>query len=451
MALDFFEKKTLENGTDIEFLNSQMTTANGNITSLAGVGRTTETVKGNADNIITINADLAEIAPPAIIINGTTIEDLSVAIGSWTPTNSTLAYEDILDPVSGVVVSKGIKISPTADAATASAQKAINIDLSVMESIQFLVYIDDATALTNVSESIRILLSADGFNTFFWVGVYNNKVQTGLNLLKFNKSEFQKYSTPIWTTPMTSMILRTISTTGMRVNATYGTIKKNVKTTSKALLSFDDIYAEAYTEGYTYLQSKGKKATYFVSQDSIDTSGKATTAEVQILYEAGNDIANHTKTHTQLATLTKDQQKTELTNCKNYFIANGWIGAENHVAYPNGSYNADTFLAMSELGMLTGRTVKSVWNWYPVPNLYELHNIYCTTTTTFAGQKANIDKYILKGGTMMFTMHKLIETPTLDVDFSLAEFKLLVDYLVASGVEFMTISQWYDWYIKSVA
>ena len=60
MALDFYEKKTLENGVDIVLLNSQMATANGDITGLAGVGRTTETVKANADAIVLVNAALAE-------------------------------------------------------------------------------------------------------------------------------------------------------------------------------------------------------------------------------------------------------------------------------------------------------------------------------------------------------------------------------------------------------
>ena len=60
MALDFWEKKILSNEAAITVVETDLSSAASNITDLAGVGRTTETVKTNADNIADNTAALAE-------------------------------------------------------------------------------------------------------------------------------------------------------------------------------------------------------------------------------------------------------------------------------------------------------------------------------------------------------------------------------------------------------
>ena len=149
MALDFYEKKTLENGTDIEFLNSQMTTANTDITDLAGVGRTTETVKGNADDIsdlagvgrttetVKANADdIADIKAINGIIKGDGAGAYSAAVAADVAITDSGTYFDD-DDVESALQEVGASLAEITQLQTQNANKVsrVNVFACIGDSI----------------------------------------------------------------------------------------------------------------------------------------------------------------------------------------------------------------------------------------------------------------------------------------------------------------------------
>lgn len=81
-------------------------------------------------------------------------------------------------------------------------------------------------------------------------------------------------------------------------------------------LTFDDGYTSFYNYGLPLLQKYGFKSTDYIISSMI-TSGNSTymtSAQVQSLYNAGEEIGSHTVTHPDLTTLSFAQMDAELQN-----------------------------------------------------------------------------------------------------------------------------------------
>ena len=132
------------------------------------------------------------------------------------------------------------------------------------------------------------------------------------------------------------------------------------------LFTFDDSRASVYTVGYPIFKNHGYNATFYVVTDEINLEGyqgKTTINLTQLtdLYNAGWDIGDHTRHHDYFVqdNLNLSEQIAEIQGGKDDLIAWGFIRASNHTAFPGGQYDANTTLAMTSAGMLTGRTVES--------------------------------------------------------------------------------------------
>jgi hypothetical protein len=73
----------------------------------------------------------------------------------------------------------------------------------------------------------------------------------------------------------------------------------------RVVLSFDDGWDSQYDIAFPYLTSKGMVATAYVVEDYIGQANFMSLAEVQELYTAGWDIANHTKDHVAMTEAAK--------------------------------------------------------------------------------------------------------------------------------------------------
>jgi len=68
-------------------------------------------------------------------------------------------------------------------------------------------------------------------------------------------------------------------------------------------LTFDDGYADDFTEVAPILQRYGDLATFFVTSGAVGTSGHLSAAQVRALAAGGMEIGAHTVTHADLTTL----------------------------------------------------------------------------------------------------------------------------------------------------
>jgi peptidoglycan/xylan/chitin deacetylase (PgdA/CDA1 family) len=132
------------------------------------------------------------------------------------------------------------------------------------------------------------------------------------------------------------------------------------------LFTFDDARASVYTTGYPIFKNHGYNATFYVVTNLIgegNDPGQPTINRYQLeeLYYDGWDIGDHTRSHEYFVTDSLDlsEQEAEILDGKAQLDDWGFTRASNHLAFPGGQYDSNTALAMTSVGMLTGRTVES--------------------------------------------------------------------------------------------
>ncbi len=122
------------------------------------------------------------------------------------------------------------------------------------------------------------------------------------------------------------------------------------------VITFDDGYEQMYTKAFPILKKYNAKATLYIFSDAIGTDGYCT---AQQLYEMSDSgvfrIYSHTKTHSDLSLMTKEQLEQEFA-ASNDQIYNITKREVTSVAYPYGFFN-ETVLAQARRYYKTGFSV----------------------------------------------------------------------------------------------
>lgn len=132
----------------------------------------------------------------------------------------------------------------------------------------------------------------------------------------------------------------------------YDGISNNKQFAEKSVvLTFDDGYADNYTNAFPVLKQYNFKATLFMITDKIDDAqnGYLTSAQLKEMQNYGIDIECHTVDHKDLDTLSYKKQLSELTDSKAALEAllNKKV---DYIAYPSGKYDDNTLKAAKEVG-----------------------------------------------------------------------------------------------------
>lgn len=206
-----------------------------------------------------------------------------------------------------------------------------------------------------------------------------------------------------------------------------------------------------YTNAYPLMQARDIKSTSYMITDKIGTVGFPTAGQLQEMNAAGHDIGNHTKTHAQLDGLSLAAATAELTDGKAALDALGLTRASSHVAYPNGRYGGNALQAMSDAGMLTGRTCdRGVETFSEINTLgkYRLEIFYWIGGTTTISDLVAAVNAIRWQKRILIVLFHTIGVGSGSYDISVADFTTFLDAVVASGVQTMTISQLYAEYVS---
>lgn len=214
------------------------------------------------------------------------------------------------------------------------------------------------------------------------------------------------------------------------------------------LITFDDGKASDYTEAFAYMQAKGMAGTSYVNSSTINTAGYLTESQLIEMDAAGWDIGSHTALHSQLAGQTQAAQELQIADCKTYLDGLGLTRASGHVAYPFGSYDANTLLAMTAQAAPTGRTVSAHMGQLSNYATYwhELPGQRVNTTVTLAQAKSFIDDCICRGVVSILYLHGLAASPAYE-GWTISDFRALVDYIYSKKLVSLTISQLYALHI----
>ncbi len=308
----------------------------------------------------------------------------------------------------------------------------------------FWVYIP---TIANVASVALYLSSSTTFATFF-SKTYSG-IHQGWNFIQLDQASFGNTGGESWSNTFVRARVRVNASAAGSGIAYFDTLSYGVSDRPRIVITFDDNWDSAYSEGYIYMQSKGFKGTQYIVSSYVDGVGRVTLANLQTMNTNGWDIANHTATHPNLSSLaTQAAVEDEISICKSYLQTNGFTRALNYLAYPQGGYNNTVLAAAAAQGVLLATTVVSV----PEPtvrgigesllvNRYSINN-----TETLAAVKGYVDLAVASGTTSIINFHKLVTSSVASTEWNIADFQALIDYIKtktdANQLDVLTITQW---------
>jgi peptidoglycan/xylan/chitin deacetylase (PgdA/CDA1 family) len=331
------------------------------------------------------------------------------------------------------------KLNVTTAGSAANLYKNTTLDMSQRGSFSFWVYLSSPLPAT-----IQIVLSnSAGLSHYFQYDLNAGAFFAGWNQIILRKSDFfVGGGTPSWNTNIGRIYISAYAGTGLLTTITVDDMRYDREQVPRCLITFDDSTASSFTEGYTYMQARGVRGTWYVPPGALNIS----LANLQVMYANGHAIANHTMNHINLPTLaTQAEMEAEIQGCIDYLIENDMPRAAYHFAYPGGGYNATAKAACAACGLLTARTVHGALQHAPAtPDMYELFAVTPTKTTTLASLKTYVDNSIKTGKTLVLCFHSLVESVSDTYDWAISDFQALIDYIVARKIKCVTIDEWYE-------
>lgn len=119
-------------------------------------------------------------------------------------------------------------------------------------------------------------------------------------------------------------------------------------------LTFDDGWYDVYLHMFPLAKQYNIKFSMYVIKDMIGTPGYCDESQLKEMADSGLvDIQSHTVTHSYLAQLSYDRQKSELFDSKTY-LKDAFNIDSTVICYPYGSRNDNTVILSKEAGYIYG-------------------------------------------------------------------------------------------------
>jgi phage replication-related protein YjqB (UPF0714/DUF867 family)/peptidoglycan/xylan/chitin deacetylase (PgdA/CDA1 family) len=317
-----------------------------------------------------------------------------------------------------------------------------NIPLSNYSGLMLRVYIPDISAVNTLS----VYLSNDTGLTKFGMKVFRNyQLVNGWNWLHFKKEEATTTNGFDYNGTVTTIQLRIDPVSGKNAIVNFEELFGIQSQRGNVLFTFDDNWDSQYSQAYRVLKQNGLKGTIAVIPSKVGTTNYMTLAQLKEVYNEGWDLANHTYNHVKLGEQTKETQRTELNNTRDYLNDNGFRRASSYAVYPYGSYNSDTLSVLKEEGYEFGRTIVTGFEETPSPRLKEVKVFNLTQDITLDEAKKKVDTAIATGSTVVFLNHRLGSTND-SMFYAVDKFESLVAYVkqkqMQNQLDVLTVSQY---------
>lgn len=382
-----------------------------------------------------------------VIRAGTLFEDFETLTG-WTSSGGTGGVEaTALDTTPGHFTqgSSGIKLTTNGNGASNRyITKTIARTFDQDGFMQLDIYVDDVTKMTNIT----VYLSEDsGFVAYESQTVSASILRNGLNRVPLRRDNWTAHGGSSWSNQKIRMRFRVDSPTDNSCSVTFDNFIIGIYHRPKFIFRFDDSWADHINRAKPVMDLYGFKGSDMVISSKVGTGNYMSLANLRTLVSAGWSLHVHTDTHTDLSTLTKEQQRTEYRTCRDYLRSNGLVtgSGDLDLIFPFGGYDANTIAMMQEEGVRTGHSIISPRSTIPAIDqklLITIDNI--AQTVTLANALARVDRAISDGGCTMFLFHLLPDTAVASTEWPLADFQELCKYLYLKSpqIDVVTLNQY---------
>lgn len=213
----------------------------------------------------------------------------------------------------------------------------------------------------------------------------------------------------------------------------------------KLIINFDDSAISLYTDGLPVFISKGCTATCYTNGILAGGTNQdfCRWDELLEMYNAGLDIQCHTYGHIRLTEKTAEEIETDLLQQNQAFIAGG-LPAPQHLAYPEGLYNAFVKTEVAKLRK-TARCSAPYRNFINRgSDKFALTSYWIDASTAEKVTQAKVymDETQSGKGALMLSAHGVTAAGS-SSSVTTAHLEEIIDYARTIGMDIINISQLY--------
>lgn len=124
-------------------------------------------------------------------------------------------------------------------------------------------------------------------------------------------------------------------------------------------ITFDDGYADNYTEAYRILKNYNMKATFFIITDNIDVDSYFMNSDMlKEMKDHGMGIENHTSIHIEFTAISREDKASIISDGAKALKDKAGVESK-FLCYPVGRYDEETIEVAKELGIKAAVTTEN--------------------------------------------------------------------------------------------
>ena len=280
---------------------------------------------------------------------------------------------------------------------------------------------------------------ANGSVQYYWLG----NVPSSTSWAKFTTT----FTVPLGAQSMA--IYQILDKVGYLTTDDYTLNEYTTTALNRGLVSitFDDSWANQYTNGLPLLQKYGLAATFYVLSGELTSQPEYMNAsQVQSLHGAGHEIGSHTITHTDLTTVSQSQLVQEMSQSQ-ITLQNIISAPVKNFAYPYGAYNTNTL----NVGKQYYRSQRSVNRGVNSKDNFDITTLRIQEVNSSISQaqvKSWIDDAIAQKAWLILCYHEIANTAVTPDDafytVKPADLDAHLGYIKQTGVIVKTVNQALD-------
>lgn len=257
-------------------------------------------------------------------------------------------------------------------------------------------------------------------------------------------SDWTSYNGFSWTTDPARLQLN-FGSMANGATATSDYLRVGFTSQPALMVSFSGGSRDIYLNAFPALKTRRARANFHMVTNEIGpgASGNCTVDDMLDMQDEGWTVGHQSSTQTPyLTTLTQAEVETALTTAKDQMEAWGLNGI--HMSFPGGLVNTTVMAAMTNVGIVSGRTVNSGTLMVPMPDWRSYASYSCIASTTLETAKGWIDACFARKELTCITFHGIALTGATQNKTNLSTFCNIVDYAIQKHMPLITIEDVFD-------